>query len=488
MAQKSIVLLQNKGILPLKQNCKVALVGPNANDSVMQWGNYNGFPKHTYTLLEALRQQLPGANIVYNAACDHTDRKVSLFNDCRDNGDTGFSAVYWNNPDMNGNPAAETQIKKAFKIGKRDTFAVGVNLKNISAKFHTTFIPKVTGIVELVFTASGKLRVLINGNAIKMDSVSKSLQVLSMEAIAGKPYDINIEYVRGEESGEFRFNIQSILKTDIPQILEMVKDVDVVIFAGGISASLEKEDGNVYAPGFKGGDRTSIELPQVQRDLISALKTAGKKIILVNFSGSAMGLVPESRNCEAIIQAWYPGEAGGKAIVDVLFGKYNPAGRLPVTFYKNTEQLADFEDYNMKGRTYRYMKEEPLFHFGYGLSYTTFKYGKITLSKQQIKTGEPVILTVPVTNIGKYNGEEVIQVYLKKSNDANGPNKTLRAFKRVAIPAGETMNIAFELTNENLEWWDATTNNVHAQSGEYQLMVGGSSKKEDLTILNLIMQ
>ena len=198
-----------------------------------------------------------------------------------------------------------------------------------------------------------------------------------------------------------------------------------------------------------------------------------------------MGLVPESKNCDAIVQAWYPGEAGGEAVTNVLLGNYNPSGRLPITFYKNVEQLPPFESYDMKGRTYRYLNKEPLYPFGYGLSFTTFSYGKPELDKKAIKAGDSVELTVPVTNTGKFDGEEVVQVYLKKSDDASGPNKTLRAFKRIAIPAGKTVDVIFELNNENLEWWDAQTNRMHMYAGDYGLFVGGSSGKKDLTAIDL---
>jgi beta-glucosidase len=484
MAQKSIVLLQNNGILPLNRKSKIALLGPNANDSVMQWGNYNGFPKHTYTLFEALRQQLTGSEVIYDATCELTDKKVSLFNECSEKGKLGFSAVYWNNTEMKGNPVAETQIISALKIGKKDTFARGVNLNNISGKFHTTFRPTETGPAEILFNTSNKIKLFIDGREIKLDFITNSLQISILEATAGNKYDIVIEFIRDEEPGGLRFNIQRTVKIDISKTIQLVKDVDVVIFAGGISANLEREDASVYATGFKGGDRTNIELPQVQRSLISELKAAGKNVVFVNFSGSAMGLVPESINCDAILQAWYPGEAGGKAIFDVLYGNYNPAGRLPITFYRNIEQLPDFENYDMKGRTYRYMKDTPLFAFGYGLSYTSFKYSNISLDKQQLKAGESATLTVSVTNTGKYNGEEVVQVYLKKNNDINGPEKTLRAFKRIAINAGQTINVVFELTGESFEWWNNTTNNISVNPGDYQLMVGGSSRNEDLTKLD----
>ncbi|MBN1182171.1 MAG: glycoside hydrolase family 3 C-terminal domain-containing protein [Bacteroidales bacterium] len=487
MAQKSIVLLQNKGILPLKENCKIALLGPNANDSAMQWGNYNGTPKHTVTLLEALQQKIPNSLVVYDEACGLTGITQSIFEECNDNGQEGFSAKFWNNIEMQGEPVAKLQFGSEIKIGKRDTIAKGVNLDRISAKFHSILKPKMSGIIEFVFTTSSEVKVHVNGEEINLQTLPSELQFSKVEVKAGKSYEIDIEWIH-EKQGQFKFNILRSLPPDIAGLLKKAKDCDIVIFAGGISASLEREEGNVYAPGFKGGDRTDIELPKIQRDVIAAFKAAGKKVILVNFSGSAMGLVPESKNCDAVLQAWYPGEAGGTAIVNVLFGKYNPAGRLPVTFYKSTDQLPDFENYDMKGRTYRYMTEEPLFPFGYGLSYTNFSYNPTTMSAKQIQAGEDITLTVPVTNTGNYDGEEVVQVYLKKMNDPDGPNKALRAFKRVFIPKGETVNVEFKLTTESLEWWDSSTNTMHKYPGNYQLMVGSSSRDKDLEIINLELQ
>lgn len=189
-----------------------------------------------------------------------------------------------------------------------------------------------------------------------------------------------------------------------------------------------------------------------------------------------MGLVPESENCEAIIQAWYPGQAGGKALADVLFGNYNPAGRLPITFYKSISQLPDFQDYSMKGRTYRYMKETPLFSFGHGLSYTTFKYGDAQIEHETI--------AIPVTNIGNRNGEEVVQLYLQRPDDKNGPNKELRGFQRIFIPAGETCIVRLPLTHETFNWWDETTNTVHPMKGIFNLLYGGSSNDNQLRSLS----
>ncbi len=227
----------------------------------------------------------------------------------------------------------------------------------------------------------------------------------------------------------------------------------------------------VNFPGFKGGDRTDIELPLVQRNCLKALKAAGKKVIFVNCSGSAIGLVPETESCDAILQAWYGGESGGQAVADVLFGDYNPSGKLPITFYKDTAQLPDFEDYSMKGRTYRYMASDPLFQFGYGLSYTSFSIGNAQLNKTQIKNGESVILTIPVTNTGKRNGTEIVQVYVKKVNDKNGPIKTLRGFKRTDVAAGKTVNAVINLPYSAFEFYDEKQLTMAVTPGEYRIMV-----------------
>ena len=270
--------------------------------------------------------------------------------------------------------------------------------------------------------------------------------------------------------------------------MERVKDADVVVFVGGVSPNLEGEEMGVNLPGFRGGDRTDIELPAVQRELIAALHRAGKKVVLVNCSGSPIGLEPETERCGAILQAWYPGQAGGTAVAEVLFGDYNPAGRLPVTFYRNVSQLPDFEDYNMTGRTYRYMTQEPLFPFGYGLSYTTFSYGAVVLESENIKADEKLKLSVPVTNTGKCDGEEVVQVYLKKHGDAEGPGKALRAFKRVHIPAGKTVDVEFDLGDKELMWWNPQSNTMRVSEGSYELMVGGSSQTAGLLRRSFVIQ
>jgi beta-glucosidase len=264
----------------------------------------------------------------------------------------------------------------------------------------------------------------------------------------------------------------------IAEILEASREAETVIFVGGISPNLEKEQARVQLPGFDNGDRTSIELPKVQRDILRALHEAGKKVVFVNCSGSAVALAPEqAETCDAILQAWYAGEQGGHALADVLFGDYNPSGKLAVTFYKDDSQLPPFEDYRMAGRTYRYFHGEPLYPFGYGLSYTTFMYGKPSYHDGKI--------TVSVKNTGKREGTEIVQVYLRRPADTEGPIKTLRGYARINLKAGEQQQVEISMPRERFETWDAQTNTMRLLPGSYELMVGSSSAAKDLQTLSV---
>lgn len=489
MAHESIVLLQNKkNLLPLSKKLKVAVVGPNANDSVMQWGNYNGFPSHTVTLLEGIKAYLPEARIIYEPGCDLTSdvNLQSVFQQCSMNGQKGFSVQYWNNVEQEGTPDVTGQITTPFHFitTGATTFAAGVNLHDFSARYESVFRPEKSEDIVFQFQTQGLTRLSIDGQEVAAGMNFKNkAKVYTLKAEAGKKYDIRIDFAFRNRDAALDFDMGREVPVNLEESIRKVKSADVVIFAGGISPAVEGEEMRVTIPGFKGGDRETIELPSIQSRLVAALKKAGKKIVFVNFSGSAIALTPEAENCDAILQAWYPGQAGGKAIADVLFGAYNPAGRLPVTFYKSTAQLPDFEDYNMKGRTYRYMTETPLYPFGHGLSYTTFRYGEAALSAPVIGYGEKVTLTVPVSNIGKCDGEEVVQVYMRRPGEVDGPSHTLRAFKRVAIGKGQTGQVTFDLSKDDFEWFDTHTNTMRPIEGEYELLVGGSSDLNQLKVV-----
>lgn len=359
IAQQSIVLLENDGILPLKRDEKILVMGPNAADSVVMWGNYNGFPLHTVSLLEGLRQK--GAEVKYVAG-----------------------------------------------------------------------VPYVAGIKTMV---------------VKGDVSSKALP---------DPENANIDY---------------------EEFVRQTGDYKTIIFAGGLASSLEGEELQVQAPGFKGGDRTSILLPEVQKRLIKALKDAGKRIILVNFSGSAMALADETKNCAAIVQAWYLGQAGGTAIADVLYGDVNPSGKLPLTFYATDSQLADYESYDMKGRTYRYFEGQPLYPFGHGLSYTTFRFGKGRIEEAADGSKQFV---VKVKNTGRRDGDNVVQLYISREDDAEGPVKTLRGFERVSLKAGEQREVRIAIDDETFLWWNPTSGRMNPLPGRYTIHYGDSSSDKAL--------
>ena len=353
MARETMTLLQNNdAVLPLSRDIRVAVVGPNAADSLVMWGNYNGIPRKTTTVLEGIQAKVGAENVVYAKGCE-----IAAF--AEDAGEY-----------------SETE-----------------------------------------------------GNA-------HDASVLAAEGAA---------------------------QADVFDA-EMFADVDVIIYVGGLSPKLEGEEMRVDYKGFKGGDRTSIELPEPQREYIAKLAGLDKPLVFVHLSGSAVALAPEAENCDAILQAWYGGQAGGEAVADVLFGDYNPAGRLPLTFYASDADLPHFNDYDMEGHTYRYFKGQPLFPFGHGLSYTTFVYGDAQFEDGTIR--------IPVTNTGSMDGDEVIQVYVKSVADVDGPAKSLRGFERVNIKAGETVMVEIPF---KADLFNPATGKIEQAPGEHIVYYGGTS-------------
>ena len=494
MARKSIVLLKNNGVLPLpyaatmsQHTGKVIVMGPNANDSVMQWGNYAGYPTKTITALEGIRQQLGEVPYLQGCGLTHNENIESRFAQIKAPlGNQGMQAIYYNNVDMTGTPAATVTLTEPIKLsnGGNTVFAPGVNLENFSARLDGTFIP--TRDETLIFTIGGddKIRLLVNGDTIvnlwqarqRIQNAQKELTVK-----AGEHYRIQIDYVQETGYGALNFDIQHKATPTPQELLAQVGNAETIVFVGGISPRLEGEEMRVSEPGFRGGDRTSIELPQAQRDVLRWLHEAGKKVIFVNCSGGAMAMAPELETCDAILQWWYDGEQGGIALADVLTGRYNPSGKLPVTFYRSTDDLPDFLDYTMKNRTYRYFTGEPLFPFGHGLSYTTFKFSKPTV---RVK-GDVVTLTVTIKNAGKVDGTETVQVYFRRTADKEGPLKTLCAYQQVTLKTGESRNINITLSRKDFESWDTQTNTMRFVSGQYQLMVGSSSADNALLNINV---
>ena len=492
MARQCIVLLQNKGdVLPLKAGKeRIAVIGPNADNQPMMWGNYNGTPNHTITILDGIRAKQK--KILYQPGCDLTYDKVMdsrLATECRANGRAGLQGTFWNNPKEEGQPVCTQQYTTPLSVttAGMHNFAPGVALSDFSAKYETTFTPREGGEYVVNVDGTGHFEVFVDGERKqRVHSWRTTPTRTVLQAEAGKSYNIEVHYAFVPTWGaDMKINVAKEMPIDYQAAIQELKGIQTVVFVGGISPALEGEEMPVQIEGFKGGDRTNIELPAVQRDFLKALKAAGKTVVYVNCSGSAIALTPETESCDAILQVWYPGQEGGTAVADVLFGNVCPSGKLPITFYRNTEQLPDYEDYSMKGRTYRYFSD-PLFAFGFGLSYTTFEVGKGTLtpskafSARTAETDELFRLSVPVRNSGRRDGTEVLQLYVRDLSDSEGPLKSLRAFQRVEVKAGQTANVVLPLTAKTFELWNPATNSMQAHSGRYEILYGTSSRPQDL--------
>lgn len=493
MARQSMTLLQNRNnILPLNKNEKIAVIGPNADNKPMMWGNYNGTPTTTITVLDGIRAI--NRNVKYLQGCDLTgDRIVTdVFDQLSFEGKKGFKGTFWNNTKREGKPVATLYHPTPFSktTAGNYQFAPGVNLTEFSAKYETIFRPRKSGEVVINVESVSDFEVIVNGEQkVRQHTWRVTPTRTPIQVEAGKEYNIVINFAHVPTWGaSIKVNVGTESLINYDRIISQLAGIDKVVFVGGIAPSLEGEEMPVQIDGFKGGDRTHIELPAVQRNFLKALKDAGKSIVYVNCSGSAIALQPESENCDAILQAWYPGMQGGTAVAEVLYGKYNPGGKLPITFYKTSDQLPDFEDYNMEGRTYRYMRNDaPLYPFGHGLSYTTFKIGEAKLSSSTMKneTGKSVTLSVPIKNTGAIDGSETIQLYVRNPQDPNGPLMQLRGYKRLEVKSGKTETASFELTPKSFEWFDEDSNTIRTKSGKYELLYGTSSAIGSLHSINI---
>ena len=483
MARQSIVLLQNNNnILPLQKGKeKIAVIGPNANNEPMMWGNYNGTPNHTVTILDGIKAK--HKNLVYLPGCDLTNDKVMeshLATECvAPDGKKGLKGTFWNNIGMEGKSFTTEYYTKPVNVttAGMHVFAPNLPIEDFSAKYETTFTPKEAGEYVVNVESTGHFELYINGEKKFTHHIWRATPTRTvLNAEKGQKFQIEVRFQTVKTWGaSMKIDIARELPIDYQETIALLKGINKVIFCGGIAPSLEGEEMPVNIDGFKGGDRTNIELPKVQREFLKALKAAGKQVVYVNCSGSAIALQPETETCDAIIQAWYPGQEGGTAIADVLFGDYNPSGKLSVTFYKNSEQLPDYEDYSMKGRTYRYFND-PLFAFGYGQSYTTFEIGEAKIDGK----GTDYQVTIPVTNTGKCNGTEIVQLYIRDLSDKEGPLKSLRGFQRVYVKAGETATATISLDAKSFEFWDAATNTMRTKPGQYEILYGTSSRDNDL--------
>ena len=488
VAQEAIVLLKNENnLLPLGRNIKqIAVIGPNADYLDVLQGNYNGTSSRPVTAMAGIKSGAGDeTDVKYSPGCvlvgtDLVMKKIPEKYFSTD-GENGLKAEYFTNRDCYGEPAL-VRIDKGIAFEFYDGSLGDFPHKNFSARWTGQIEAPKTGRYVFDISSYDDYHLYINDVELQMKSrwsvnvaPTKRGEIYMEE---GKKYDIRLEYSQNAWKAEI------LLEWCIPgynafeEALDLARSSDVVIFCGGISPRLEGEEMFRWTSpfeGFAGGDRTNLKMPSVQEDLIKAIHASGISVVLVNFSGSAVALNWEDENLPAIIQAWYPGQAGGTALSDIIFGKYNPGGRLPVTFYKSVEDLPPFEEYSMKNRTYRYFEGEPLFPFGYGLSYTTFEYGTPELSENSIRKSERVEVAIKVKNTGDTGGDEVVQLYVRDVESTYPmAKKALREFKRVFIESGETQTVSFVLDSTDFMVIDDEGNRF-VEPGEFDILVGGNS-------------
>ncbi|HSC53266.1 MAG TPA: glycoside hydrolase family 3 C-terminal domain-containing protein [Phnomibacter sp.] len=492
MARQSIVLLRNENnTLPLSKNIKrIAVVGPNATNTISVLGNYNGIPSHIVTVLEGIKEKLgPNVEVVFERGVTFTSDSLLMYSDQLNKysweGKQGFKAEYYNNRDLQGEPViTRTEKNIDFSWQRGDDLGGGQMANNFSARYTTNYTATEKGSVMFEVEANDGYKLIINGKPV-LDAWSRNrmgARTYTLKYQKDSTYKIELEYWQGDEEAFVSLRTGSLGRSDFNAIAKRFSNVDAIVFAGGISPQLEGEEMKVNAPGFDGGDRTSIMLPAVQTELMKALKATGKPVVFVMMTGSAIATPWESENIPAIVNAWYGGQSAGTAIADVLFGDYNPAGRLPVTFYKTEKDLPGFSDYGMEGRTYRYFKGEALYPFGYGLSYSKFNYSGLTVTP--FKAGQKTVkATVTIKNTGKRDGEEVVQLYVAhEGGDAKKPIRALKGFKRLSLKAGESKQVSFTLKQEDWMLVNAQDGKQYVPKGNMTLSIGGGQPNVSLPV------
>jgi beta-glucosidase len=489
-ARESMVLLKNSGVLPLSKDVKTVLVvGPNADDVALLNGNYGGTPtdNHKHSLLEGIKNAVPGANVLYSKGCTLADDYNTIYHLPEFNDGQGVFVEFWDNNEMKGQPKASGYYKELnFSTFGAYGFAEGIPTDKISVRIKGRIVPDFTGPMSYTVSSDNGYVLKVNGRVVENAKPAAGgmgfgfgrrggANYKTFDVKAGKPVDIEIEYRRG--SGPFAMLRADFCERKLADFAEekaLAQNADVIIVIGGISAQMEGE----------GGDKADIELPAVQQRLVRAMHETGKPVVFVNCSGSAIAFAPIEDQYDALLQAWYPGQGGAKALADVLFGDYNPSAKLPVTFYASTADLPDFLDYSMENRTYRYFRGTPLYAFGYGLSYTSFGYGEGKLNKSSMKKGGKVTLTVPVTNTGSVAGAEIVQVYVQALDNPDAPIKALKGFDKVQLAPGATAKVSITLDDEAFEYYDASADNLSVRPGKYRILYGSSSRDEDLKALD----
>lgn len=494
-ARESVVLLKNKqNVLPLNKKLdKIAVVGPNADTDLGLLGNYHGYPTRAMTILEAIRAKVsPHTTVYYEKMVDHLSvddfKPIDFSNQCSYNGQKGFYAEYFNNTVFEGTPVTRQENKIDLHYRGEVKVVNKISSLAFSVRYTTVFTPQKSGEYTLNLDTDKRFILSIDNN-VCLDARSgkaKSDGKYTYRFESGKKYKIKVEAIMKGRHGDLTFEIG---KTQVPtfrELAERVNDADAIIFVGGISPALEGEQNGVKCKGFEDGDRTTIMLPEVQTALMKELKNTGKPVVFVMMTGSAIAINWENDHIPAIINAWYGGQAGGIAVADVLFGDYNPSGRLPVTFYKKDSDLPAFTEYSMEGRTYRYFKGTPLYPFGYGLSYTSFTYSKLDVA-ETVTTKDSLTVKIDITNTGNLSGEDVVQLYITHlDKEPYLPIRSLKGFERVYLQKGETRTVSFVLSPRDL----ATFNDFSectVRPGKVKLCVGGGQPDSGVSVLEKVI-
>jgi beta-glucosidase len=471
LANESMVLLKNDGVLPLRSVKRIAIVGPLAEQTRVLLGNYNGTPTHSVSVLEGMKAEFPDAQITYIPGTQFLSNRgesvpAALFTTA--DGKAGLRAEYSSGTSLGAKSTLlVSRTEPALSLSETDLPREVKASSSFTVHWTGYLNPSEAG--DYVFgmeSGDGITRVSIGGQRL-----GGNLDRIHLEK--GQPVLLDVQYRQpGGRRPAARLIWAPANDAPDPAAVAAAKDADVVIAVVGITSRLEGEEMPIDQPGFIGGDRTSLDMPRPEEELVQAVAASHKPLVVVLMNGSALGVNWEKAHANAILEAWYPGEEGGAAIAATLSGKNNPAGRLPVTFYKDVRQLPSFEDYSMKGRTYRYFEGEPLWPFGYGLSYTAFKYSGLSLPGATVNAGEPVNVAVTVTNIGKLAGDEVVQLYLRFPQMSGAPRRALRGFQRVHLSPGASQKVEFHLQSRDLSMVTEAGDIIVAQ-GKYTVSVGG---------------
>jgi beta-glucosidase len=485
LANESMVLLKNDGVLPLKTTgAKILVVGPLAEQTRVLLGNYNGIPTHTVSILEGLKQEFAGDTIQFMQGTGFLSKQTQPVPNAllTTDGQPGAKATYlkqdivsFSNEKSSGTAALATRVEPGIDIAAQPLPAATAGVDPLTVRWETTLTPAETGDYNLGVETDGFFRVFLDGKLVTIANYPHGVETVTGKTHleAGKPYKLEVEYQRtANATPHLRLMWGKMDRGVDPAAVTAAQNADVVVAVVGITSELEGEEMNVNEPGFKGGDRTSLDLPEPEEKLLEAVSATGKPMVVVLTNGSALGVNWANAHANAILDAWYPGEEGGTAVAQTLSGRNNPAGRLPVTFYKDVSQLPPFEDYSMKGRTYRYFAGTPLYPFGYGLSYTKFSYRKLTIPSAAVAAGQPVIVEAIVTNTGTRAGDEVAQLYLTFPSVPGAPLRALRGFERVHLEPGASQTVRFELKPRDLSMVTEAGEPVVAEGG-YTATVGG---------------